>query len=106
MYEAGRVEDVRRTWHIESTKQGAYGFTKTEAANIGLEWVYTRCFAHVAAVSLVFLWDSYLWEWICILLFRHTGTSSLLLHYLMQLKCESICFASVNFVFLCLVIVS
>ena len=37
-----RVEETRRTWLSESTKQGTHELMKSEAASTGPTWVYTR----------------------------------------------------------------
>lgn len=49
------MEDTRRTQPTESTKQGAYGLTETEAACTGPAGVCIRSLLYVVAVSLVFL---------------------------------------------------
>ena len=40
--EAKRMQDSRKIWSTESTKQGSHELTKTEEANSGPAWVCTR----------------------------------------------------------------
>ena len=49
-------EGTRRMWSTESTKQGSWGLTETEAAITEPAWVYARSSACMV-VSLVFWWD-------------------------------------------------
>ena len=58
------MEDTRRTRPSESTKQGSYELTETEAASTGPTWVCPRSFACIynAAFTLVSLWDSWMCE--------------------------------------------
>lgn len=54
------VEDTRRTWFTESTKQGSYRLTETKEASMGTARVCTRSsniYIYIMAVSLVFLHD-------------------------------------------------
>lgn len=43
--------------------------TETETASTWPAWFCNRSSAHVIAVSLVYLWDSYQWEWVYLWLF-------------------------------------
>lgn len=49
------MEDTRRAWPTESTKQDSHGLTETKAASVGSAWLCTRSYVHVQAVTLVFL---------------------------------------------------
>jgi hypothetical protein len=51
-----RIEETRRRWATEFTKQGSHGLTETEAANMEPKKICTR--SYVIAVSVVLLWDS------------------------------------------------
>ena len=51
-----RIEETRRRWATEFTKQGSQGLTETEAANMEPKKICTR--SYVIAVSVVLLWDS------------------------------------------------
>ena len=53
------MEDTRRTWPTESTKQGSHELTETKVAITGPAWVCIRSTVlHVMAVNLVFLYSS------------------------------------------------
>ena len=53
------MEDNRRTWSTELTKEDTYGLTGTEAANLVPVSSCAGSSAYtLLAVSLVFLWDS------------------------------------------------
>ena len=55
------MEDSRRTWPNESTKQESYGLTENEEASTErLAWFCPRASAYVLSVSLVFLWEKLL----------------------------------------------
>jgi hypothetical protein len=62
------MEDTRRPWPTESTKQGSYGFTETEAASTESalvcprfsEYMYDSYCGKCISTSFACSWDSFL----------------------------------------------
>lgn len=101
------MENTRRAWPTNLSKQGSNRLTETIAASMRHTWVCRRSSARVVAFSLVFLWDSEQWEKMCLWLFSWLlGLFDSYWVALYSLDTRTISLSYCYLVLLCLIVVS